>query len=72
MNDKEINDIVMLSELGFTSAEIASLQQLQRAYAQQKFSTPADSDAKHTIKQHVEAAKQAIYGMSYPEWTLYQ
>jgi hypothetical protein len=69
MKEKEPTDI--LSNAGFTAAEIARLQQLRRKYMADTSSHLSATHRRHEFSNWLEAAVHRIFGESYPEWTRY-
>ena len=67
MEEKEACDI--LSNAGFTAAEIARFQQLQREYVEDTFSHLSATNRRHKFGSWLEAM---IFGRTYPEWTRYE
>ncbi len=70
MNEKEAYDI--LSNAGFTAAEIARFQQLRRADVEDRSSHLSATNRRQEFGSWLEAAVHMIFGETYPEWTRYQ
>ncbi len=67
MEEKEACDI--LSNAGFSAAEIARFQQLQREYVEDTSSHLSATNRRHKFGSWLEAM---IFGRTYPEWTRYE